>query len=107
MDPLTMLVAMLPAKDIAYAVLVLLALSGLCNCIAVFLKPPKPGASRYALKKVFYVAVTWGAANLLNAANRIQYGRTGVMVPYKDKEKAKALLTDHGIDVLTKHKPDT
>ncbi|EHH66968.1 hypothetical protein [Gluconobacter morbifer] len=107
MDPVTLLVAMLPAKDPGWALLVLLALSGLCNCIAPFILPPKPGAPRYALKKAFYVAITWGAANLGKAANRIQCGRTGVMVPYQDREKARALLTGHGIAVLTKKKPDT
>lgn len=106
MDPVSLLLMLVPPAYLLWVVLALFALSGLCNLIAVGLLPPKPGTPRYGLKKAWYVVITYGAANFGKAANRIQCGRTGLMVPYGEKNNAKAILTEAGVDVLTKKKPD-
>lgn len=106
MDPVSLLLMLVPPAYLLWVALGLLAMSGLCNLIAVGLLPPKPGTPRYGLKKAWYVAITYGAANFGKAANRIQCGRTGLMVSYEDKNTAKDILTNAGVDVLTRKKPD-
>lgn len=95
-------VSILPAKDLVYVIAALFTLSGLCNAIALFLTPPKTGTKLYTLRKLFYVIVTYGAANFAKAANRIQCGYTGVMVPYDHKGEATKLLETNGIPVKAK-----
>lgn len=102
MDTIDALTTLIPPGDLLYVVVMLFATSGLCNVLAFFVTPPKPGAKMYKLKKGFYLAVTWGAANLGKAANRIQCGYTGLMVPYEKRSEAADILAKNGIELKTK-----
>lgn len=102
MDPIDAISMLIPPSDLLYVIVALFATSGLCNVLAFFVTPPKPGAKLYKLKKGFYLAVTWGAANLGKAANRIQCGYTGLMVPYDKRSEAAEILTKNGIELKTK-----
>lgn len=102
MDPIDAISMLIPPSDLLYVIPGLFAASGLCNVLAFFVAPPKPGAKLYKLKKGFYLAVTWGAANLGKAANRIQCGYTGLMVPYDKRSEAAEILTKNGIELKTK-----
>lgn len=102
MDPVDLFVSLIPPGDLLYFIVLLFAASGLCNVLAFFVTPPKPDAKMYKLKKGFYLAVTWGAANLGKAANRIQCGYTGLMVPYEKRSEAADILAKNGIELKTK-----
>ncbi|MEE8658493.1 hypothetical protein CGLAMM_02900 [Acetobacteraceae bacterium EV16G] len=97
----------LPGRWGVYAPLVFLTLSGLCNILAIGLKPPTWGSKNYALRKIYYLVVTWGALNLGHAANRLQCERTGLMVKREDVDRAVQVLSQNGISVLNKAKPPT
>lgn len=101
LNPLcTELVKTLPDNWAVYAPFVILMLSGLCNILAVGLKPPTWGSKNYTIRKIYYLLVTWGALNLGRASNRLQCERTGLMVKRDDAEAALSLLSKAGFDVL-------
>lgn len=97
----------LPGRWGVYAPLVFLTLSGLCNILAIGLKPPTWGSKNYALRKIYYLIVTWGALNLGHASNRLQCERTGLMVKREDVDRAVQVLSQNGISVLNRAKPPT
>lgn len=96
------LVKSLPENWAVYAPFMILMLSGLCNILAVGLKPPTWGVKNYTIRKIYYLIVTWGALNLGHASNRLQCERTGLMVKREDAEAALDVLTKAGFDVLTR-----
>ncbi|MEE8659639.1 hypothetical protein CGLAMM_07175 [Acetobacteraceae bacterium EV16G] len=92
----------LPESWAVYTPFIFLMLSGLCNVLAVGLKPPTLGSKHYLVRKFYYLIVTWGALNLGHASNRLQCERTGFMVKRDEADAAHRALTKAGIDVLTR-----
>lgn len=90
---LSSLLAMVPAK---YALPVALFII-VCKLVTVFVRPP---ASDSVWAKPFQV-VTMIALNIGWAANRLQVGKTGIMVPRETATDAKAAIASAGVPVLT------
>lgn len=100
------LIKTLPDDWEIYAPFLFLMLSGLCNILAIGLKPPVWGSRHYVVLKIYYLVVTWGALNLGRASNRLQCERTGLMVKREDVDAAQEALTKAGFDVMT-YKPSS
>ena len=98
MDP-SLLLAALPAQ---YTLCTALLVIG-CKVVTVFVRPPAKSSSW----AVPYEIISTIALNIGWAANRLQVGRTGIMVARNDAETAKTALTASGVKVLLPKKPDT
>lgn len=98
MDP-SLLLAALPAQ---YTLCTALLVIG-CKVMTIFIRPPattSPWAVPYEIISAIALNIGW-------AANRLQVGRTGIMVPRNDTEAAKATLSASGVKVIPRKKPDT
>lgn len=101
------IISLLPDSWATYVPLAALIISGAASVVAMFIKPPLPGAKSYVLKKTLYLAITWAACNLRHAANSKQCGTTSLQLKVEDLPLAKAALAEKGVSILTKSPPDT
>jgi len=86
MDPITLaaLLNAVPARFVLPVALFVIA----CKAVTVFVRPP-PATSKWA--KPFQI-VSMIALNVGWAANRLQVGKTGIMVARDQAEDAKSVL---------------
>ncbi|AQS87696.1 hypothetical protein AA101099_2638 [Neoasaia chiangmaiensis NBRC 101099] len=94
---LSTILAGIPARYELYAALLIIA----CKVVTIFVRPPD-ATSRYA---PLFRIVSLLAMNIGWAANRLQVGQTGIMVPRVQSEQAKSAVANAGVPVLSKHKP--
>lgn len=95
---LSMLLACLPSDYGLYAALLIV----ICKVITSAVQPPGAG-SRWARP---YQLINMMALNIGWATNRLQVGRTGIMVPRDQRKAATRILKTSGVPVADRA-PDT
>jgi len=93
METLSALLSALPDTYALYASLFVIA----CKAVTVFVKPPA-STSKVAW---LYQIVSLIGLNVGWAANRLQVGKTGVMVARTDADEAKAALAQANIPLAS------
>lgn len=89
MDPATLILNAIPAQFALPAALLVIA----CKLVTVFVRPPA-ATSVWAIP---FQIVTMIGLNIGWAANRLQVGKTGVMVPREEAPAAKAAIDAAGV----------